>query len=289
MLSDLVGVPDLFARIKPTLLSLLPWRKADSSVGELKWWARALITIWVCTVIPLLLLNLGLLVIYAPRLFATTWDSLRLLATDISASFAGGELMSLLADSVKAGLLMLFMGGIVVMFLRLGKRFVSAGLTRTQGRPVGRTLFAGATLALFGLVSVVWWRSVPRVPVQPGEEMTVSEVARAALGGEGLPKRILPVWGDEADPGAVKDLVGAPAEGSWARLIVPDNPPFEFAAPVPIGSLDSSPTSEPSPSKSEDSSSEPAASPEASPSPEPSPSPEASPSSEASPSPVPSP
>jgi hypothetical protein len=34
--------------------------------------------------------------------------------------------MSVIADSVKAGLLVLFLGGIVVTFLRLGKRYVSA-------------------------------------------------------------------------------------------------------------------------------------------------------------------
>lgn len=292
VLSDLVGVPDLFARIKPTLLSLLPWRKTDSSVGELKWWARALITIWVCTVIPLLMLNLGLLVVYAPRLIATTWDSLEVLATGMSASFASGEFVSLVADSVKAGLLVLFMGGLVITFLRLGTRFVSAGLTRTQGRPLGRILFGGVTFALAGLISVVWWRSVPRVPLRPGEEVTVPGAARAALGGDVGLRRVVLTGGAEMPAHATIDQVGAPAGESWATLMVTgEPPPSVFAAPIPAGppSPEASPASEPSPMPSEDSSSEPAASPEPSTSPDASPSPEASPSPDASPSPSPSP
>jgi putative peptide zinc metalloprotease protein len=295
VLSDLVGVPDLFARIKPTLLSLLPWRKTDDSVGELKWWARALITIWVCTVIPLLLLNLGLLVFYAPRLFATTWDSLRVLATGISASLAGGEFMSVVADSVKAGLLLLFLGGVVITFLRLGKRYVSAGLTRTQGRPVGRALFAGTTLVLLGVISVAWWRTAPRSPLRPGEEVTVPEATRAALGGDANPGGVLVAGGDESPVQAATDEVGAPAGETWATLTVAGElPPSVFAlAPGGSPSLEGGSASQSATGAPEDSSSDPAGSPspspDASPSPDESPTPEASPSPDASPSPEPSP
>ena len=292
VLSDLVGVPDHFARIKPTLLSLLPWRKTDASVGELKWWARALITVWVCIVIPLLMLNLGLLVFYAPRLFATTWDSLRVLATGISASLAGGEFTSVIADSVKAGLLVMFLGGIVVTFLRLGKRYVSAGLTRTQGRPVGRTLFAGTTLVLLGLISVAWCRTAPRAPLRPGEEITVPEAARAALGEDADPGRVLVARGDEAPVQAASYEVGAPAGESWATLTAAGElPPSVFTLiPGEPPSLEDGSASQPGTGAPEDSSSEPAASPspspDASPTPDASPSPtqEASPTAESSPS-----
>ena len=35
VLADLAGVPDLFARVRPVLLSLLPGRPADPQVTEL--------------------------------------------------------------------------------------------------------------------------------------------------------------------------------------------------------------------------------------------------------------
>src|SRR3954465_2198615 len=41
IVSDLTGVPDMFARIKPTLTSVfLPWRKTSDRVTELKPWVR---------------------------------------------------------------------------------------------------------------------------------------------------------------------------------------------------------------------------------------------------------
>ena len=47
VLADLTGVPDLFHRIKPTLLGVLPWRWRDPEATALKPWARAVVTIWV--------------------------------------------------------------------------------------------------------------------------------------------------------------------------------------------------------------------------------------------------
>ncbi|HET9946154.1 MAG TPA: hypothetical protein VFR56_10920, partial [Actinomycetes bacterium] len=55
ILSDLVGVPDLFARIKPTLQQLGPGRPADARVTALKPWVRVVVTVWVLAVIPVLL------------------------------------------------------------------------------------------------------------------------------------------------------------------------------------------------------------------------------------------
>src|SRR5439155_10497191 len=55
IVSDLTGVPDMFARIKPVLKSFLPWRETEDSVKELKTWARVAVTAYVVTLVPLLL------------------------------------------------------------------------------------------------------------------------------------------------------------------------------------------------------------------------------------------
>src|SRR5205823_1988721 len=55
IVSDLTGVPDMFARIKPTLRSLVPWLPTDESVTELRPWVRVAVTVYVLTVVPLLL------------------------------------------------------------------------------------------------------------------------------------------------------------------------------------------------------------------------------------------
>ena len=66
VVSDLTGIPDLFARIKPTLRSLVPFTKNPTEVSELKPWARAVVTIWVLTVIPILLYLFGMMILSAP-------------------------------------------------------------------------------------------------------------------------------------------------------------------------------------------------------------------------------
>src|SRR5919197_674094 len=81
IVSDLTGVPDMFARIKPTLKSLNPLEQTPAEVTALKPWVRAAVTMYVFTVVPLLLLLLGLTTINVPRILSTAWDSF-LLQTD---------------------------------------------------------------------------------------------------------------------------------------------------------------------------------------------------------------
>src|SRR5205807_9811004 len=67
IVSDLTGVPDMFARIKPTLQSLNPVDETPDEVKVLKPWVRVAVTAYVFTVVPLLLFLLGLTVINVPR------------------------------------------------------------------------------------------------------------------------------------------------------------------------------------------------------------------------------
>src|SRR5437764_9572757 len=61
IVSDLTGVPDMFARIRPTLASMLPWKRTSDRVTELKPWVRVVVTAYVFTVVPLLLGMFGLM------------------------------------------------------------------------------------------------------------------------------------------------------------------------------------------------------------------------------------
>ncbi|HEV7640941.1 MAG TPA: hypothetical protein VGO39_08765, partial [Gaiellaceae bacterium] len=78
IISDLTGVPDMFARIKPTLRSLSPRGETPEEVAVLKPWVRVAVTLYVFTVVPLLVFLLGLTLINMPRIVATAWDSLLL-------------------------------------------------------------------------------------------------------------------------------------------------------------------------------------------------------------------
>ena len=69
IISDLTGVPDILTRIKPVLASLVPGRKRDDRVDELKPWVRRVVTAYIALLVPLIGLMFTLMVINAPRLF----------------------------------------------------------------------------------------------------------------------------------------------------------------------------------------------------------------------------
>ena len=67
ILSDLVGVPDLFARIAPILKSARSAGRRDPRVAGLRRSTRIVVTGWVACVIPLLTFMLGYFLLYLPR------------------------------------------------------------------------------------------------------------------------------------------------------------------------------------------------------------------------------
>lgn len=76
VVSDIAGVPDLFGRIKPILLSLIPGRPAGGAVTELKARARRIVTAWVLISVPLLAFCLVFLAFSMPSLVTSTATSL---------------------------------------------------------------------------------------------------------------------------------------------------------------------------------------------------------------------
>ena len=101
MRRDLTGVPDMFSRIKPTLKSLIPGRKPDERVTELKPWVRVATSVHVLTLVPALATMFVLLAISAPRMFATAWDSLFVQWDKLSGAFAKGEALAGVASVVQ--------------------------------------------------------------------------------------------------------------------------------------------------------------------------------------------
>jgi len=87
ILADLVGVPDLFRHIGPTLLGLLPTRWGRPGGTALRAWARGVVTLWVLLVVPVLLTLLVVMVVTLPRILGTAWDSLALQAGALAAGW----------------------------------------------------------------------------------------------------------------------------------------------------------------------------------------------------------
>jgi putative peptide zinc metalloprotease protein len=91
ILTDLVGVPDLFDRVGPVLTSMLPGKRADRRVTELRPGARAAITVWVLLVVPLLLAVTGYIVVRGPDFVRDVWRSEQLQVQSLQAAWEVGD------------------------------------------------------------------------------------------------------------------------------------------------------------------------------------------------------
>src|SRR3954454_12259683 len=107
IISDLTGVPDMLSRVKPVLASLLPGHPADRRVTELKPWVRRTVTGYVLTVIPVLLLAFLMMLVHAPRAFATGYDSVVLHSRAAGSAFGHDRTLAGVMDVVEALVLVL--------------------------------------------------------------------------------------------------------------------------------------------------------------------------------------
>jgi putative peptide zinc metalloprotease protein len=189
IVSDLTGVPDMFARIKPTLASLLPWKEASDRVTELKTWVRAAVTVYVLTVVPLLLFMFGLMLINAPRILATAWDSFFVQYHKVQHDFGGGgSALHGVIGVLQMAILVLPALGIVVTFWRIAQRGAASVWTRTEGNPAARAAFVAAAATVAGFFAYIWWPNGEYRPIQRGEKGTISgAVDQLASVGSGRP------------------------------------------------------------------------------------------------------
>jgi putative peptide zinc metalloprotease protein len=84
VVSDLVGVPNLFAYLRPVIDRMARRRDADvrrladARLARLKPWARRVITGWVLLTVPVLAVNIASLLYFAPQIVGLAWGSVKL-------------------------------------------------------------------------------------------------------------------------------------------------------------------------------------------------------------------
>jgi putative peptide zinc metalloprotease protein len=180
ILSDLTGVPDLFARIKPTLLSLLPNRETHEKVQVLKPWVRVVVTVWVLMVIPVIGFSVTMAVIGLPRILATAADSVSKQWHGMTHAFSQGHYMGATAGALATFAVALPAASVSYMFLRTVRRFARGLWRLTQDRRAARV----ALVPLYGLVAVglawLWWPNGEYHPLHKGEKWTVQDTLSRA-------------------------------------------------------------------------------------------------------------
>ena len=177
ILADATGVPDLFQRIKPTLLALVPWRKADPEAQLLKPWARAVVTVWVLVTVPLLAFSLVTMVLTLPRVLGTAWDNGLKQQAMLSHSVASGNFADAAVRVLAIICIALPILGIFYILVRLGRQFVTGLWERTRGKALQRGVAMAAILAVTAGLAWAWWPGAETYrPVQPYERGTLRDI-----------------------------------------------------------------------------------------------------------------
>lgn len=116
ILSDLIGVPDLFSRLGPVLKSMIPGRPTHPRVLELKPWVRRTITGWVVIVVPAILYWVIGFLIIVPQVMPVVWDRLLELGSLTGAAAAAGSVAEATLGVIQMILLLLpWVGGLLLL------------------------------------------------------------------------------------------------------------------------------------------------------------------------------
>ena len=156
ILSDLIGVPDLFARVAPIVKSALPRGRRDPRVTGLRRRARIMVTAWVLCVIPLLAFGIGYLVLYLPAVNRALWNSASLQAHLMTAAVHGHRYAMAAVDAISIALVTLSLAGSLYVVTGLARRLIVLGRRWSAGRPARRLLAGAAGLAVLAGLAAFW-------------------------------------------------------------------------------------------------------------------------------------
>ncbi|MGH3765163.1 MAG: hypothetical protein ACRDS0_11830 [Pseudonocardiaceae bacterium] len=137
ILSDLIGVPDLFSRMGPVLKSVIPGRPTHPRVLELKPWVRRTITLWVLIVVPYLLYWLIGFLIVVPTVLPVVWHQLVRLSQAVADQAAQGNIAVTALGVLQIVLLLLPWVGSLLLLGLMARRPFRWLLARFQSAQLG--------------------------------------------------------------------------------------------------------------------------------------------------------
>jgi putative peptide zinc metalloprotease protein len=217
ILADATGVPDLFAHLGPTLRRLLPAHRHEPSALTGK--ARALVTVWVLVVVPVLLSLMVGAVLLLPRLATSAWESGRHIAEEIPHEGA----LRVAASVLQLIALLLPVFGSALVTQRLVRSGVRRAWKWSRGSASRKAVAGVAAAAIAAGLAWAWWPAGQYQPVRASDHGTLPGFARML----GSPSSaIRPVaTGPAIAPGRRLALamvpVGGPSASHPAMLVLP--------------------------------------------------------------------
>jgi putative peptide zinc metalloprotease protein len=158
IVSDLVGVPDLFTRVAPVLRGALSrwYGKSDPRATSLRPRARLVITIWILCVIPLLTVFLGYLLLHLPEVNRALWHSASHAGRLAGMAFAAHRYAAAAAAAAGAVLALTSVAGSLYVAAGLARRAVAKALRWSAGSRKRRCL-AVAAIAAGAAPLILYW------------------------------------------------------------------------------------------------------------------------------------
>ncbi|WP_445255705.1 hypothetical protein [Nocardioides aurantiacus] len=203
VLADLTGVPDLYQRIRPTLLGLLPHHWRDDENRVLKPWARVVITAWVLVTVPLMAFMLFTLVKVFPRLVGSAWSAVGEGTSAVGGAWDRGDPIDVAAQVVQVLAVVLPVVAGAMILGRLVLRW-STGLVAWSRGSLTRRVAAVALVATVAVFLSFAWAPRPGAyrPIGPDEKGLLTAALPGAVAGPAV----------EAAPAASASVTGAAAE-----------------------------------------------------------------------------
>ncbi|GGU90756.1 hypothetical protein GCM10010260_26640 [Streptomyces filipinensis] len=263
ILGDLAGVPDLYGKIKPILLSLLPGAKgrvARTEVAGLKRSARTIVAAWVLTMVPLIVGEMSYALWNLPRILTTMVRSLTEQLLGTAGAFAHGQLVAGLVGVIGSVMLLCPMAGVVYLSVKIGGRLFRAAKRATAERPGLRLALCVLVLAALTGLSYAWVsgatpKPLPKKPpiapiLQPGVPTEEPAPRQASTPSPGSHGTYGTGGGTSASPSAVPGAsASVPGHGASPAA------PASASAAAPVSTASGPAPAEPTGTRSPESSS----------------------------------
>ncbi|MCA1693979.1 MAG: DUF3105 domain-containing protein, partial [Actinobacteria bacterium] len=117
IVSDWVGVPDLFKYIGPILKRTLLRQPADERLQALKPGPQRVVTAWVLIVVPVLIAQLSFILLQLPEFIAIAWQRVELTGSRT-------DILQLMADLAPTAFALLPLAGLMVLGIQAGRGVV---------------------------------------------------------------------------------------------------------------------------------------------------------------------
>jgi len=208
ILADATGVPDLYAHLGPTLRRLVPGRHREPSA--LTGRTRALVSVWVLVIVPVLASLAVGAVVLLPRLATNAWESGHHIAASIPHDAASGHVLGVLASLLRLLALALPVLGSALVAARLTQTMGRRALVWSRHRPLRRAAVAVAAALVCAGLAWAWWPSGQYRPVRANDRGTI---------------------------GSLVHLIGAPRSVGTQHAVVPRARPVLALVMVPRGGV----------------------------------------------------